>query len=300
MFETGNTVSASLDRFDERHGRCRIPRPRQEDLVGESMRRFGQLTPLVATEREDVFAIVDGFKRLHAARKLGLKKLEVRVLPLSEQAAVAAVYSLNRYGQGMTDMEEALVVQSLCREHGLAQVEVGTILGRHKSWVSRRLMLIERLSEQVQNDVRVGLVSVSMAREITRLPRGNQPEIAICIHRNGLTVRETSRLVTLFEKATNRTRQQSLLDCPRDALEKHRGGPAMVPYDPRLSTRANQLRRLLLSVLNGTSRLSLEFSNASDFTEAEESVLKPLFQKTRVSALLFCEAFSFLENSNAS
>jgi len=138
----------------------------------------------------------------------------------------------------------------------------------------------------------VGLVSVSMAREIIRLPRGNQPEIAVCAHRNGLTVRETSRLVTLFEKATDRTRQQSLLDRPRDALDKHRGGPSMALYDPRLSAQANQLRRLLLSVLNGTSRLSREFSNASDFTEAEESVLKPLFQKTRVSASLFCKTFS--------
>ena len=290
MTEAEVTASVSVDRLDERYGYLRIPRPRQEAAIGESMRRFGQLTPVVATEREETLAMVDGFKRLHAARKLGLDRLDVRVLSLSEQAAVAAVYSLNRYGQGMTDMEEALVVRSLCREHGLAQVEVGEILGRHKSWVCRRLMLIERLSEQVQNDVRVGLVSVSMTREIVRLPRGNQPEVALCIHRNGLTVREASFLVTLFEKATDRIEQQALLDRPRDALDKHRDGPAMAPYDSRLSVRANRLRRLLISTLDRMTRLSrgLADSDASSWTEADRSVVNPLFCRTMNAASGLC------------
>ncbi len=265
--------------------------------MGESLRRFGQLSPLVAAQRNETLAVVDGFKRLHAAQKLGLDALTVRALPLSETAAVGAMYSLNRYGQGMTDMEEALVVQSLCRDHSLAQPEVGELLGKHKSWVSRRLMLVERLSKQVQEDVRVGLVSVTTAREIARLPRGNQPEVAICVHRNNLTSREASVLVALFEKAADRTEQQDLLYRPRDALDKHRLEAGIFIYDPRLSARANQLRRLLLSVLDETYRLSQMLSDAPSFTETEASVLNPLIRGTRRSASLFCET---LEGFDAS
>lgn len=300
------TAGVSVDRLDERYSGFRIPRPRQEDAVGESMRRFGQLTPVVATERGGALAVVDGFKRVHAARKIGIDRLDVRLLPLSEQAAVAAVYSLNRHGCGMSDMEEALVVRSLCLEHGLAQVEVGELLGRHKSWVSRRLMLIGRLSEQVQNDVRVGLVSVTTAREIARLPRGNQAELAVAVHRHGLTSREASLLVMLFEKATDRAEQQALLDRPRDALDKHRGGPAMALYDPRLPVWANRLSRLLMSMQNGAIHLCRELSdlNTSSWTEAEKPMLEPLLRRAMGSTSQLCGelrgVLASLEGSDAS
>jgi ParB-like chromosome segregation protein Spo0J len=206
----------------------------------------------------------------------------------------------------MTDMEEALVVRSLCREHGLAQTEVGELLGRHKSWVCRRLMLVERLSEQVQSDVRVGLVSVATAREIARLPRGNQGELAVAVHRHGLTSRDASLLVTLFEKTTDRSEQQALLDRPREALEKHRGGPAMAHYDPRLSARTNRLRRLLISTLDRAMRLSQALcdSDMSSWTTAERSLLDPLLRRAMGSVGHLCDELrdvgTSLERSDAS
>jgi ParB/RepB/Spo0J family partition protein len=281
MSEFETALSVSLDRLDERYGELRIARPRQQDAVTESMRRFGQLTPLVASARGEALAVIDGFKRLHAADKLGLERLAVRLLPLSEQAAVAAVYSLNRHGSGMSDLEEALVVRALCREHAMAQVEVAELLGRHKSWVSRRLMLVERLSEQVQQDVRVGLVSVSVAREVARLPRGNQPEVAMAVHRHGLTARDATHLVSLFEKATDRRQQQNLLERPRESLDRERGRAALAPHDSRLGAGANRLRRLALTALEGASRLSQGLAETSppSWTEAERSVLTALLRQ---------------------
>ncbi len=63
--------------------------------------------------------MVDGFKRLRACRKLGNQSLRARVLEGHRSGA-----------QG-----------------GLTQVEIAPLLGRDKSWVSRRIALIERLSE---------------------------------------------------------------------------------------------------------------------------------------------------------
>jgi hypothetical protein len=71
------------------------------------LRRLGQLVPIVVCEREAAFAIVDGFKRLAAARALGLETLRARVMALGEAAAIAALVSLNRAGRGLTDLEEA-------------------------------------------------------------------------------------------------------------------------------------------------------------------------------------------------
>lgn len=268
--------AVSVASLDERYQRLRLPRPRLTAAIVESMRRYGQLTPVVATEREEVLAVVDGFKRVAAARQLELETLRVRPLPLSEQAAVAAVYGLNVGGRGLVDLEEALVVQELLRQVGLTQAEVGELLGRHKSWVSRRLMLVDRLCEQVQDDVRVGLIPVTVAREVARLPRGNQPEVAACVHRHGLGSRDAARLVRLHEQTTSRSAQEELLARPREAIEAAHGqGAGQPPHDPRLGKEANRLRRQLLFTAEALARLDrlLPGRPVSEWTASERLVV---------------------------
>lgn len=278
MSEVASTALVPVAHLDERYGDLRIVQPHREAVIEESLRRLGQLMPLVAVARQEELAVVDGFKRLHAAQKLAMEQLEVRVLEVSEQAAVALVYGLNRDGRGMSDFEQALVVRTLCRDHGLSQVEVAELLGHHKSWANRRLALVEQLDEQVQQDLRVGLVSSSVARELVRLPRGNQSEVAQSVWRHGLTVRDAALLVTLFEKAKGRSGQQELLERPADALLRYRVRPSVSPHDPRLSVEVNRLRRLVLSTLESSSRLGLELSktNPSSWEDVERSELKAL------------------------
>ncbi len=50
-------------------------------------------------------------------------------------------------------------MHALVREDGLAKMEAAELLGRHKSWVCRRLALLEKLGEQAREDLRLGLVS---------------------------------------------------------------------------------------------------------------------------------------------
>jgi len=244
-----------LVELDTRFSHLRIPQPRLERAMVSSMKRYGQLSPLVGMRCGDAVAVVDGFKRMHAAAELEQQELVVRVLPLRVQAAVAAMYGLNRGSRGLVDLEEAYIVRELVREHGLTQPEVGELLERHKSWVSRRLGLAERLDPQVQADVGVGLVSVTVARELVRLPRGNQPEVGAAVHRNALTTRDAAVLVTLFEGTVDRAQQQQLLNDPKTYIDAHRGGPATPPHDPRLGVRANRLRRQAAQTTEALARL---------------------------------------------
>ena len=283
MSEVAPTVLTPLSRLDERYSHLRIVKPHREAVIEKSLRRLGQLMPLVAVERHDELAVVDGFKRLHAAQRLSLEPLEVRVLELSEQAAVAVVYDLNCNGRGMSDFEQSLVVRALCRDHGLAQVEVAELLGHHKSWVSRRLSLVEQLDDQVPLQRRVGVVALPVAREIVRGPRANQAEVAQSIWQHGLTSRDASLMVTLFEKADDRSAQQALLKRPAEALSKYRGGPSVPPHDPRLTVEVNRLRRRILSALESSSRLGLELSstNPASWSDMERSALSPLLALSR-------------------
>jgi ParB-like chromosome segregation protein Spo0J len=194
----------------------------------ESLVRHGQLMALAAYRpRGDAdpgaLEVVDGFKRLRAARELGWVLLRVRILPLDGAAAKAAIGILN-HGRGLSELEEAWLVRSLYRDDGLTQPQIGRLLGRHKSWVSRRLLLAEGLQDSVQTDVRLGLVAASTAALVARLPRCNQLAAAEAVMKRGLTKYQAERLVTEVLALPAEEREAALCD----ALEAgpYLGGPA--------------------------------------------------------------------------
>ncbi len=118
--------------------------------MARSLRRYGQISPVVVCLREGLAVLIDGFKRLSAARSLkGFGTLSARRIEVDERGAKAAMYGLNRTGRHFGELEEAWLVQALVREDGLSQVEVAVLLGRHKSWVCRRLAMMVNLFSYV-------------------------------------------------------------------------------------------------------------------------------------------------------
>lgn len=298
------THELEIGSLDERYARLRIVQPAAQRAVHDSMRRLGQLMPIVACERQAVFAVVDGFKRVAAARALGLGALRARVMPFGEAAAIAAVVTFNRHGRGLSDLEEALVVRTLCREHSLSQVEVAELLGRHKSWVCRRLSLAERLSETVAGDVRAGLLSSTVAREVARLPRGNQADVATSIHQHALTSHEAARLVTLFAGTKGAAQQRYVLDQPREALSAQRPREPAPARDPRLGPETQALVQRLYGASRASSDLCARLAASApvSWTAAEQQVLLPLLTQTHGSMELtlakLCESIDTLRRSD--
>ena len=131
---------------------------------------------MIVCLRDEMPEVVDGFKRLAAARVLGWTSLSTRLLTAEERTIKAAIYGLNQTGRRTQEWEEAWIVYALVRDDGLPQVEVAELLGRHKSWVCRRLALLEKLADDVQSELRLGLVAPTAAR-LVRLPVGNQAEV---------------------------------------------------------------------------------------------------------------------------
>ena len=87
-----------------------------------------------------------------------------RVRGPQDRRAKAAIHGLNQTGRRPHELEEAWIVQALVREDALSQSEVAELLGRHKSWVCRRLALLEKLCADVRQDLEVGLLSPTAAR----------------------------------------------------------------------------------------------------------------------------------------
>jgi ParB-like chromosome segregation protein Spo0J len=239
-------TSIPVSKIGERFASLRIADPPAERAVLRSLQKYGQLTPVVICRiAPGEHELLDGFKRLRAARQLGYGELIARTLEVSLRACKAAMLQLNRVGRAISGMEEALVVHSLCHEDGLSQVEIAVLLGRHKSWVCRRLSLIERLSDEAQESIRLGLLPASLGAELARLQRCNQDRLLAAIGKHGLTWRETRKVIAALENSP-RWEQEGILWNPRVLA------PEEVRVDPQdqkgLSFNARRIQQRLVAL----------------------------------------------------
>jgi DNA-binding Lrp family transcriptional regulator len=235
----------------------------------------------VVCRREGRYELIDGFKRLGAARHLEqIRQLSARLMEGDERTLKAAIYGLNCAGGRTRELEEAWIIHALVREDSMSQVEVAELLGRHKSWVCRRLAMIERLGVKAREDLRVGLLSPTAAREIVRLPQGNQAEVLDAVRREALSRAELAGVVDLWLGCTDRSQQQYLLAHPREALSQAKGiTPA--GRDPRLSEAGNHVWKrvgLLLDVL-GRMEVWLAHHGRTGLTPEDRMLLAPRFEK---------------------
>lgn len=241
---------------DSQLGSLRLCTPEALMPLERSLRRHGQLEPIVVFEAAELLEVIDGFKRLHVARRLGWHALRVRVRKLEVIEAKLLLVEVHTR-RALTALEEGWLIRSLVRDHRLSQGYIAERLGRHKSWVWRRLLLVEQLAPQVQAQVRLGLLVPRAAMAVAALPRGNQKPVADVVAERGLTVRQTEVLVA------------GLLDCgditqlPR-LLSRHgnrKQGPSVRKAAARLRSEADWTCQDVLTLRTVAARLESRLLN---------------------------------------
>ena len=188
------------------------------EAMRRSLARHGQIDTIRLFADRGQLEIVDGFKRVRAARALGWRTIRARIADVDTAEAKILLVALHDRHR-LTELEEGWLIRSLYHDHHLSQPAIAARLGRHKSWVFRRLMLVEALDPAVQADVRLGLLAPRAAVAVSQLPRGNQHDAAGVVIRRGLTVRQTELFVA------------ELLDAPDGAaraqqIARRQEGPA--------------------------------------------------------------------------
>jgi hypothetical protein len=165
------------------------------------------------------------------------------------------------------------------RKDGRSQLEVAELLGRHKSWVCRRLALLERLGANARDDLRVGLLSPTSARQIVRLPQGNQAEVLDTVRREALSA-ELAGVVDLWLRCTDRGQQQYILAHPREALSQGQG-VSHLSRDPPLSEAGNQVSKRVGLLLDVPGRMGvwLAHHGRAGLTADDRVILAPRFER---------------------
>ena len=141
----------------------------------------------------------------------------------------------------------------------------------------------------VKEDLRLGLVGPSLARQLTRLPAGNQDTLLALVRRATLTAQEVSGVIDLLQGASPE-QAAFVLQKPREALALVHGVPPAL-RDPRLSRAGNWLARHLTQALEALVRVEnwLRTPNESELRTQDREILQPLLARVGNQASMVAE-----------
>ena len=289
-----------LAKFDLSLSQMRIINMPRILQVEKSMRLHGQLQAVVARENEGVYQIIDGFKRFYAAEDLMMETLECRVLEIDLQGAKVLLLSYNRSPGSMEAWEEAMVLKDLISRHNMDQGSLAKLTGYSRSWVSRRLALIDKLDETVCSEIKMGTLTSSHGRALIRLPRGNQGEFARAIMGYRLTSRQSDALAEAFIKAKDQDKQQYILTHPEQVLNQEHSDAQQEPYDVRLSGYGNELMQSIVYAIQAVQILltRLDDHRFDTLNETQKMIITPGFKKVSTYTKKLTYATSHLQIQN--
>lgn len=121
------------------------------------------------------FVVINGNRRLAAAREVELATLAVYVTELTDDTAVqVAALVENIHRQDLSPLDEAKAVQQLVKIYG-SNAEAARQLATNRQWIGQRLALLGLVPE-LQDAVRTGELKIKEARRLGTLAPEEQQE----------------------------------------------------------------------------------------------------------------------------
>src|SRR6516162_7032010 len=229
-------MQLELHQLDRRWEHLRVRHPARQRRLLASLADSGQQVPIVVVTAEgpaDRYVVIDGYKRIAALEQLGRDTVEAVVWPMSEAAAVLLDRSL-RFCEHESALEVGWLLQEMEQRFGYSLEELARQFDRSVRWVSRRLALVERLPEAIQQQVRQGQITAQVAMKFL-VPAARQSledcqRMAAIFAEHHCDTREAGQLYAAWRRGSVAIRQRILEDpalfFKTQRQEKPLAGPA--------------------------------------------------------------------------
>jgi len=251
---SGGVVEVNVDLIRANPVQPRVGfQEREMSELEESVKQVGVLQPLLVRRAGDGYEVIAGERRLRAARAAGLRSVPVveRETTDDEMLTLALVENLQR--ADLNAIEKARSFRNLMERFGLTQEEVARRIGKDRSTVANFIRLLD-LPESVQHVVSRGTISMGHARALLGLPHASaQQALALRIEEEGLSVRETERIVARARERRVRAPHE------RAPLRKD-------PYVRELEDRIRErlAAKVSLEYKDGRGKITVTFSSDDD------------------------------------
>ena len=211
-------MQLEFHQLDRRWEHLRVRHPARQRRLLASLAASGQQTPIVVVEVEgqtDRYLVIDGYQRIAALQQLGQDTVEAVVWPMGEAEAVQLDRSL-RWSEHQTALEQGWLLAEMERRFGYGLEELARRFDRSRSWVSRRLALVELLPESIQQQVREGKISAHVAMKflvpVARISLEDCERMAAAFAAHPCDTREAGRLYAAFRHGSRLVRERILAE----------------------------------------------------------------------------------------
>lgn len=184
--------------------------------MAEAIERFGQTSPVLVVpgEAPPEYILIDGYLRVEALKRCSQDMVHAQIWPDKEAGALIHVLA---QGRSWDIFEQAALLKELYEHHHLTQAQIARLLGKDKSWVSRRISFLTLLPDEILDSVRNGRISSWGAhRVLAPLARANAEhaaKLAENLKKESLSTRDLALFFDHYKKA-NRNARQNMVDQP--------------------------------------------------------------------------------------
>lgn len=234
--------TAETGEIDTHFEGCRLKDRKKEKVLLSSILEQGIKEPLQCVEKPGgELMLLDGFKRLRCAKKLGIEVLPVA--SLGEDAALGILQLIrSSAAPGLTVFEQAALVDELNRSYGMGVREIARQLDKSPAWAAMRLGLVESMSPGVKEEIISGRFPVRSymytLRVFTRVNTVKDVNAFVkAVSGKGLSIREIDMLAGGYFKGGEKLKEQVLkgnIDWTLRQLKRDEPAPLDVTEDKAL------------------------------------------------------------------
>jgi ParB family chromosome partitioning protein len=268
-----------------------------------SMEKHGQIVPVVIVPKDtNQWVLIDGYMRVKALRRVGKDVIDAEVWDCDIASALLMFLSDHQSRQREA-IEEAMLLHELHTQHGLTQSHLANKIGRDKSWVCRRLSLLEQLPDSILHAVIQGDLSIwSATRVLAPLARANPIHTELLLQhalKQPLSTRELRNFYDHYQRSNHQQRSkminepglffkaQKLLASEKQA-KILQAGP-----DGKWNSQLRFVRHALMSLMPLTSRIFTPYQAKQERVE-----LINAFNETKTQFDLLTKTIRSLTNAH--
>jgi ParB family chromosome partitioning protein len=235
------------------------------DELAASIRTQGVLQPLLVRRNGEGYELVAGERRWRAALRAGLKEIPAVVRSVTDHQALELALVENLQREDLNPIEEARALRRLQEDFGFTQEQISDKVGRSRPAVANSMRLL-LLPEEVQNEVSAGKISAGQARALLALERESLILAAAReVITNGLSTRDTERLVRRVKHSRKRRRESPTLEPDFQGLAEK--------LQKWLGTKV----RLTHHASTGKGKIEIEYYSPMDLDRISQKIIKDSF-----------------------
>ena len=207
-----------------RYAHTRIVKPKAVTMMTGSIERFGQINPVLVVVEDRLFVLIDGYLRVLSLKRLGRDTVMAQV---SDQGELNALFQLlAKSGERQWEaIEQARILRDIKDRFGCSASEMARSMGHDVSWVSRRLALLEALSDDVLAAVCQGHVSTWAATRVlvplARAKPSHAEKLTHYLSHSHLPARDLAAFLKHYE-SSNRQIRDRMIDDPGLFFRTHK------------------------------------------------------------------------------